>query len=70
MKSAILLLLGVISQASAFQPSQTALAQLSSSSSNALVDSSDSDSDHDQALVQTTAEPCVYLDETQDELDY
>lgn len=52
---AILLLLGVVSTASAFKIEQTALSQLDASQGNFAAES---------------AEPCEYLDETREELDY
>jgi hypothetical protein len=61
-----LLLLGVISTTQAVE--QRSLVQNKISASQHLA-VSESDSDSDDALVQLH-EPCEYLDETQDELDY
>ena len=60
-----LLLLGAISTTNAFDQ-RSELVQLQASSANHLAVS---DSDSDDAMVQLN-EPCEYLDETQDELDY
>jgi hypothetical protein len=66
--AAALLFLGVVSTANAWErPTQLAQLHSRQTSMNA-VSESDSDSD-DENLVQLN-EPCEYLDETQDELDY
>jgi len=68
---AALALLGLISKAEAVVPN--ALAQVESSNTNMLAadsTSSDSSSDDDDALVQLNHPACIYLDETQEELDY
>ena len=66
--AAALLFLGVVSTANAWErPTQLAQLHAHQTSMNA-VSESDSDSD-DENLVQLN-EPCEYLDETQDELDY
>lgn len=69
---ALLALLGVISAET--QPENRELIRLNTSAYENAANKSDSDSsssDSDEDLVQLSSEgPCVYLDETTDELDY
>lgn len=66
MKYVALLLLGVLSVTEA---KSSELTQLNAQNIQAFVSDSESESD-DAENVQLDAPPCVYLDETQDELDY
>jgi len=66
-----LMLLGLISTAEARVPNALTQIQARTSNRMAVLDSSSDDSDDsdDDTLVQLD-QPCEYLDETQDELDY
>jgi len=70
MKYAVLALLGVVSCVT-IPDNQLVRINTSAYADSASIaqEESDSDSDSDDELVQLN-EPCVYLDETQDELDY
>lgn len=66
--AAILLLVGVISSAEAMKIEDNSLVQINASNTQLMAES-DSESEDDAMNVQLEG-PCVYLDETQDELDY
>ena len=69
---AALLLVGAITTADALEIGQKELVRLNTeayTNSSALDSESESESDSDEMNVQLN-QPCVYLDETQDELDY
>ena len=66
---AALLLLGVISSTQAYNNEETSLVQIQAKEAQYLAESSESESESEDELVQVS-EPCVYLDETKDELDY